>query len=785
MELERLLKSLPPKLFDELVVCVNGSNPGTGYIAKRFGARVITQKWEDDFSKARQESFDATTSDFIMWLDADDILVNASVLLNVCQEAFANPSVYAIWMPYEYDHDADGNCCMFLWRERVLKRGAHKWTAPIHESCLPVAEGCNFRTEKVFVRHTVDPERIQRSAVRNLRISQNRYNWETENKCPDPRTTLYLAKAFNATGHFADAIERFEEYIATSDWDDERYEILCTMAVVYREAKQHTKCLEHAGRALTIKPEYGLAYFILAQCYCDLERWEDVVRMTEIGARCKVPRDIMPVDPTDYSFKPLIPFQHALFQLGDAQRALKVLDEAGKMSPSHVYIKECRKSVLLFLQQQQLERSAIQLASYYEAMDKPDHLRIHLSHLPNEIGDHPTLIRMRNALLDHGDGTHRLVIFCGMQAEQWSPNSIRKGVGGSEEAVIFMARLWARMGWDVHVYNNCDAPGNHDGVEYHNFWAYDKTIPCAIFIAWRLSNYVLDAPDGAAAILWCHDVQKMEYFNEAILKRVSKICVLSKYHRTNLPEVPDERFYVTRNGIMSRDFTASPSRDPLKCIYASSPDRGLDHLLEMWPEIHKRAPEAMLHVFYGFTKNYDLIHMHNERMMKFKEYILKMATQPGVHWHGMVSHAILKDHFLSAGLWLYPTEFTEISCITSMKAQAAGMIPVCRNMAALDETVQHGYKLSFSMRDERTRISFVNMTVKLLNNPKKQEKIRTPMREWAREVFDWKKVAEEWHRDLFVSLTSRRGEKAVSGTKATRAADAPPAAPVSAGANSG
>ena len=60
---------------------------------------------------------------------------------------------------------------------------------------------------------------------------------------------------------------------------------------------------------------------------------------------------------------------------------------------------------------------------------------------------------------------------------------------------------------------------------------------------------------------------------------------------------------------------------------------------------------------------------------------------PGVHYHGRVSQERLTQEFLTAGLWAYPTWFTETSCITAMEAQAAGLRCVCPDIAALAETV--------------------------------------------------------------------------------------------------
>lgn len=122
------------------------------------------------------------------------------------------------------------------------------------------------------------------------------------------------------------------------------------------------------------------------------------------------------------------------------------------------------------------------------------------------------------------------------------------------------------------------------------------------------------------------------------------------------------KIFVTANGIASSHFIGDEPRDYKRCIYASSPDRGLDTLLQLWPDIYKKVPDAELHVFYGFTANFDALHKNNQHMMEFKDWCLKALKQPGVIYHGRVSHAQLAKEFMQAALWTYPTQFTEISC---------------------------------------------------------------------------------------------------------------------------
>ena len=60
---------------DEIIVVDTGSTDKTKAIAADFTDKIYDFAWCDDFSKARNYSFSKATQDFIMWLDADDVIV--------------------------------------------------------------------------------------------------------------------------------------------------------------------------------------------------------------------------------------------------------------------------------------------------------------------------------------------------------------------------------------------------------------------------------------------------------------------------------------------------------------------------------------------------------------------------------------------------------------------------------------------------------------------------------------------------------------------------------------
>ncbi|MFA7626738.1 MAG: glycosyltransferase family 2 protein [Candidatus Kapaibacterium sp.] len=71
--LEDCLKSVID-LVDEIIIVDTGSDDATIDIGIKFGAKIIRYKWCDDFSKARNESIKQASSEWILYLDADERL---------------------------------------------------------------------------------------------------------------------------------------------------------------------------------------------------------------------------------------------------------------------------------------------------------------------------------------------------------------------------------------------------------------------------------------------------------------------------------------------------------------------------------------------------------------------------------------------------------------------------------------------------------------------------------------------------------------------------------------
>lgn len=180
--------------------------------------------------------------------------------------------------------------------------------------------------------------------------------------------------------------------------------------------------------------------------------------------------------------------------------------------------------------------------------------------------------------------------------------------------------------------------------------------------------------------------------------------------------------------------------------YFSSYDRGLQHLLKMWPTIKEKYPDATLDVCYGWEL-FDRGYADNPERMAWKERINTLMEQPGVTHHGRVSKEELKRIESTCGIWAYPTDFGETNCITALDCQANGCVPVVINHAGLKESVGSGVKIDGDIYDDETYEAYLEALLSLMGDENRWKEEQVKGKEWAMS-FTWDKIADKWEESF-------------------------------------
>jgi glycosyltransferase involved in cell wall biosynthesis len=340
-------------------------------------------------------------------------------------------------------------------------------------------------------------------------------------------------------------------------------------------------------------------------------------------------------------------------------------------------------------------------------------------------------------------------------AGRWTAESVEDGIGGSEEAVIHMAALLARRGHHVGVHMRAGRRRRMNGVSYGDFQQlYGQRLDVAVI--WRRAA-LLDELDrqrvsAARRYLWLHDNVSVDTILGRQLE-LHKVMVLSAYHRRRYPELGDERFFVTSNGIDPAEFEVLRTpRSSQLLVYGSDYVRGLRTLLHAWPAIRRAVPQARLNVFYGWQ---GLQRRDPARAARLQEEFNPLLCQPGITHLGRIGHAAVAAQYVQAAVWAYPCWYRETSCISAMKAQAGGAVPAVIPSGALAETVQFGFRTRFNYDQlsegtspEELAAEWREGLIDLLRSPDRQEEIRAAMVPAARRSFAWSGVADAWEREF-------------------------------------
>jgi glycosyltransferase involved in cell wall biosynthesis len=329
----------------------------------------------------------------------------------------------------------------------------------------------------------------------------------------------------------------------------------------------------------------------------------------------------------------------------------------------------------------------------------------------------------------------------------------RQPLGGTESAMIFLAAALARRGHPVRVYCNCPAPGWFDGVEYCR---WERARPDALRAApdvlvavrdWTLIGRNRWAP---LQVFWTGDAADQPFARglgePADRSGIDLIAFQSAWQETGYQAafgIPPWRCLRTRLGF-APFLQAEPdaARRPRRLIYTSTPFRGLDLLLDWFPQIRARCPDAELRVcssmrVYGVEEAAD--------RARFGA-LYDRARQPGVTLLGSLPQPELAAELRQARVLAYPNHWEETFCIAVVEAQAAGCTVVTSSLGALPETVgDGGMCLPGDPRtDPEFRRRFIEEVVAVLADDEQALRRQARARNRARGGYSWEAIALEW-----------------------------------------
>lgn len=126
---------------DKVVVVDTGSTDETPRLAQDAGAEVIVASWQDDFAAARNVAADALDGDWVLWVDADEMLdpddVEVPRIIAGLYQGADKPALCRIVQVNHINGRVDPNYDT----TRFFPTMGFEWRGRIHEQVVPINEG--------------------------------------------------------------------------------------------------------------------------------------------------------------------------------------------------------------------------------------------------------------------------------------------------------------------------------------------------------------------------------------------------------------------------------------------------------------------------------------------------------------------------------------------------------------------------------------------------------------------------------------------------------------------
>ena len=199
-------------LVDEIVIYDTGSTDRSIELARSLGATVIEGYWDDHFARARNAALDHCTGDWVLWVDADEVIrtrpgVSLKSILARTQDGVDAWSVLI--------NNAVGNGTSSQIRHqatRLFRRERCEWAGRIHEQVVRRGDAGNIAharlDDEVWIDHSgylAEVVTQRNKTERNIRMAQAEVEkadgWERSHSLTS------LARSLMMGGRLQEALE--------------------------------------------------------------------------------------------------------------------------------------------------------------------------------------------------------------------------------------------------------------------------------------------------------------------------------------------------------------------------------------------------------------------------------------------------------------------------------------------------------------------------------------------------------------------------------------------------
>lgn len=330
--------------------------------------------------------------------------------------------------------------------------------------------------------------------------------------------------------------------------------------------------------------------------------------------------------------------------------------------------------------------------------------------------------------------------------EKWAGCSIEnKGIGGSETFIIEISKyIQKNCVFDVYVFCNCDnLEGIYNGVRYiqlNKYYEFIQNTQIHTCIIGRYSEYLPASYLGHIQNIYllAHDLT----FTGNVIPIHTKfkgIIALTNFHKQYLQSIfPTLSNYIKVFGYGINQFDIPQNlntRKSLVFIYSSYAIRGLLPLLQMWPKIVNRYPNASL-IIHTDINNKWCNNVRPDEMNQIRLLINSMHNDArlkySLQYKGWTNKYDLYKSWVIADIWFYPCTYIETFCHSALEAAMSKTLSISSDLGGLKDTVaDRGLLLNGDFNDKQFQNSSLIEIFKLIEDTTRRQYLIELNYEWA------------------------------------------------------
>lgn len=301
------------------------------------------------FDEARNFNFSQIPKeyDMILWIDCDDILIGGKNLWKI-KEIVDQTGIDAFLLKYIYLATFDKNnsvkeILIEHIRERIVRNGAFKWIAPIHEVLDEVRPTTKTYVEDCCVLHLINMDHIQKGIQRNMKNLE--YAVFKSNGI-DPRHLYNLAKGYidmKNPEYTEKAIPLLKAFLwgkYQSNWPEERAEAYEYLGSIYKEKKEFNEAIKACILGLNEEPQRRSLFLNLASIYAEKEEWGKAIWWVKLADKFVDKKTTLTINPREMELRRLVILYNAYFNLGEVDKAYEMIFDLLKLAPNDPIARE-------------------------------------------------------------------------------------------------------------------------------------------------------------------------------------------------------------------------------------------------------------------------------------------------------------------------------------------------------------------------------------------------------------------------------------------------------------